>query len=354
MASSDVTLRVVENGQCPLYQEGDAIRLCNYALIFPQGRATCMILVFDIAETFSKWETDERPLPDPPPSGSFRCGGCKGRIRVEYGPEISKTDAAQVKKSSKTSAVAALLKDFSIFESLEERHINEIVPLLKLKKYAKGDAIITRGDPGRHLYIVLSGKVEVRSSDDLVMAFLERGEAFGEMSLLSGDPVGATVLATENSRVLRLDSRDFRQVLNRYPSLQIYFARLLARRLAKANKERADEFSSGMAGQLAEMPPVELFQALNVNCKTGSVKLTLPTGPAEAIFREGELVGARCDGKLGKAAFYDILMQTDGRFVFSHDMPDCYKNADELGNFMWLLMEGARIQDETTATADST
>ncbi len=345
----DVNLRIIENGRCPLYEEGDRIRLWNYALTFPDHRAACITLVLDIAEIFSEWETETRPAPATPPVGFFHCSGCKGRIRVEYGSDPSKTgdDAGQRRRHK--GAVAALLKDFSIFESLDARHINDIVPFLKMKTYDKGETILTRGDPGRRLFIILSGKVAVRSGEKLPVALLGKGEVFGEMSLLSGDPVGATVSAAEPTRTLYLDSKDFRKVLNHHPSLQIYIARLLARRLARVNKERADECASGMTGQLSEMSPAELFQVLNVNGKTGSVKLTLPGGAAEVIFREGELVGARFDAKRNKEAFYDILLQKEGRFAFSQDIPEEYRNAAELGNFMCLLMEGARMEDEITA-----
>jgi len=349
MELPDVIIRIAETGGCPLYQKGDDIRLSGYALSFPHGRATCIVLVMDVAEAFSEWETGRECGMSPPPMGGFHCSGCDGRIRVEYGPEGAAEADPGGEAVRRAGPVAALLKDFSIFESLEARHIDDIVPYLKVKKYQKGERIISRGDPGRHLYIILAGKVEVLSGDDLHMAFLEKGDVFGEMSLLSGDPVGATVGAVEPTPILYLHSRDFRQVLNQHPPLQMYFARLLAKRLARSNKERADEFASGMAGQLSEMPPAELFQALNVNQKTGLLGLSLTKGPAEVVFREGELVGARFDDQGDKEAFYHILMQKEGRFKFSPHIPDEYADAPELGNFMWLLMEGARMQDEADA-----
>ncbi len=349
----DVIIRVAETGGCPLYQKGDDIRLSGYTLTFPHGSAACIILVLDVAEALSEWETGRECGMSLPPRGGFHCSGCDGRIRVEYGPADATEADPGGKAVRRAGSIAALLKDFSIFESLEARHIDDIVPYLKVKKYQKGERIISRGDPGEHLYIILAGKVEVLSDEDLHMAFLEKGDVFGEMSLLSGDPVGATVGAVEPTPILYLNSRDFRQVLNRHPSLQMYFARLLARRLARTNKERADEFASGMAGQLSEMPPAELFQALNVNQKTGLLELNLPRGPAEVVFREGELVGARFNDKGDKDAFYEILMQKEGRFKFSHGIPDKYADAPELGNFMWLLMEGARMQDEDEAAENA-
>lgn len=345
----DVMIRVVDTGPCPLYEVADEIRLSGYALTFPEGRATCIVLVLDITEIFSEWETREPTDPDRPLAGSFRCSGCRGHIQAEYGPVPSDEEQRGGDTIRNVGTVAALLRDYSIFESLSTDHIHDIVPFLRMKRFEEGDRILSRGDPGQCLYIVLSGKVEVRSDEDLPMAYLGNGEVFGEMSLLSGDPVGATVIAADPTRILYLDSRDFRRVLNRHPSLQMYFARLLAKRLAQSNRERACEFASGMTGQLSDMPPAELFQALNVNSKTGSLDLNLPDGPARVIFREGELVGARFNDMADKEAFYAILFQRDGRFIFSHDIPEEYAEAPELGNFMWLLMEGARMQDEAEA-----
>ena len=126
----------------------------------------------------------------------------------------------------------------------------------------------------------------------------------------------------------------------------MYFARLLAQRIAERNLVKTKEFAPGMVGQLSDMPPSELFQAFNVNQKTGRLTLELPRGGAVVAFREGELVRAEYNGKEGTDAFYEMLGEKEGRFKFSSGLSEWETEAQELGDFMWLLMEGVRRMDE--------
>jgi hypothetical protein len=126
----------------------------------------------------------------------------------------------------------------------------------------------------------------------------------------------------------------------------MYFARLLARRLAKTNVVRTEDLSSGMSGKLSDMPPSELFQTLNVNQKTGMLTLQLPKGSADLSFREGSLISVKYNDAESEEAFYEILKEREGRFKFTPGLSEEQMQAAELGDFMWLLMEGIRRMDE--------
>jgi hypothetical protein len=143
-----------------------------------------------------------------------------------------------------------------------------------------------------------------------------------------------------------ISGRNFKAVLNKFPSIQLYLAQLLARRLANANVIRAEEIASGMIGQLSEMPPAELFQALNINQKSGVLTLTLSKGSAELYFREGDLIRANYNKKRDKEAFYDIIKEDEGRFKFVPKLPDELKESPIIGPFMEILLEGLRKVDE--------
>jgi CRP/FNR family cyclic AMP-dependent transcriptional regulator len=191
--------------------------------------------------------------------------------------------------------------------------------------------------------------VDVVDEDGISITRLRNGEVFGEMSLISGEPVGATIKVLEPTTVLYIRGQDFLKVLNRFPSLQMYFARLLSRRLTQSNILISKEFSSGMTGTLAQMPPVELFQTLNYNQKTGILKMNLPEGPALFAFRGGDIVKAEYGSDKGKSAFFSILGEKEGRFHFVPGLPDQDMALPELGMFMELLMEGLRKLDEITS-----
>ena len=67
------------------------------------------------------------------------------------------------------------------------------------------------------------------------------------------------------------------------------------------------EFSSGMNGTLSQMPPVELFQTLNYNQKTGTLRLSLSNGPAMVTFRAGRVVAAMYGHLEGKNGLFRYI-----------------------------------------------
>jgi hypothetical protein len=101
-----------------------------------------------------------------------------------------------------------------------------------------------------------------------------------------------------------------------------------------------------MTGRLEEVAPAELFQTFNVNSKSGALSLSLTHGAARVAFRDGAPVAAAYDGKSGVEAFFAILGETRGRFSFHPDLTPEERKAPEIGEFMWLLMEGIRRIDE--------
>lgn len=231
---------------------------------------------------------------------------------------------------------------------MSQIQLRELGRYLRFRKCAASEVVIRKGEEGGNLYIIASGRVEV-GDGAMRIAELGRGEVFGEMSLISGDPVTATVTVLETANLLYIKGRDFRRILMRYPALQLYFARLLARRLAAMNAVRLGDMAGGMNGDLADLSAAELFQAMNVNQKTGCVTIHPADGPARVCFRNGEPVLAEYRGLSGGAAFFEILGVRNGRFTFSSGLGPEEEHLPELGDFMWLLMEGARQLDEAAS-----
>lgn len=73
-----------------------------------------------------------------------------------------------------------------------------------------GEMILREGDPGRSVYVVLSGRVRIfvrdHHGDMLELAILEESEFFGEMSLLTGKPRATQVEAVDKSVLMYLSS----------------------------------------------------------------------------------------------------------------------------------------------------
>ncbi len=338
----DEIVKVIGVHECPhYYRIGDEFVLLDKALLPPPGKPACLILAGDILEVLLKYGDKEKHH-----RYRFYCSECSGVIKLEYTKEKSSVTEPDKKDSHDVEAIVSLLSKFPFFQPLAEHDIKDLVSFLKLKKFDKGDIIIKKAEPGSNLFIVVSGKVQVLGDGGMHLDFLGSGEIFGEMSLISGRPVGATIKVIEPARVLYLNGNDFRKTINKYPSLQMYLASLLAQRLAKANLARATELASGMIGKLSEIPPSGIFQTLNLNQKTGVLFLELSKGPADVSFREGEVISSKYNQKEGREAFFEILLERKGRFKFITGLSPEEMKTRKLGDFMGLLMEGIKRIDE--------
>ena len=92
-------------------------------------------------------------------------------------------------------------------------------------------------------FFVAEGSVKVtRLSQDgkeVILAMLNKGEFFGEMSLLDGESRSANVIALEKTKVLTLNRKDFLSVLQDYPQIAIQLLKEMAHRLRKSDKQIA-------------------------------------------------------------------------------------------------------------------
>jgi len=346
---------ITEERHCPLYNVGEEMHVDEGILKLPAAKSTCLTLTSDIIGLTSEDIAYERYLQGSRQKTKFECGGCTGLIRFEFKKEkefatiqMKLLAAAERREKLKsTSRYAGLLRSIDIFQPLSDDDLLDLAVLLKFVDYNWGFPIIQKGDPASNLYIIISGKVEVMDEDGVTLAEMGRGDVFGEMSLLSGDRVTTTIMAMEPCQIANLSQKNFRHVLNRFPALQVFFYKLLVSRITTINYQRAEELASGMVGQLADIPPLELCQMINSNQKTGRLKLEVGESKASLLFNEGELVYATFDAKEGREAFYDVLAVNEGRFKFVHGLSRQEMTLDILGGFMGMLMEGMkRIDDD--------
>jgi CRP/FNR family transcriptional regulator, cyclic AMP receptor protein len=345
---------ITEESHCPLYNVGEEFVVSEISLKFPAAKATCLVLAHDIFNIVSEDVSFEKIRKGETQKAKFECGGCTGLIRFEFKKEkefatlqMKLLAAAERKDRIKIVAkFAGLLRSIDIFKMLTDDDLLDLATLLVLENYEWGFPIAQKGDPGTNLFIIISGRVEVVDDEGVAFAEMGKGDVFGEMSLLTGDKVTATILAAEPCRIAKMSQKNFRHILNRFPALQVFFYKLLVSRITAINLKRAEELGSGMVGQIVDIPPVELCQMINSIQKTGRLIFDANDTKALLLFHEGEILQAIYNDINGKNAFYRILAMTKGRFKFVQGLTTAEKKHDVIGGFMAMLMEGMRRIDD--------
>jgi len=135
-------------------------------------------------------------------------------------------------------ATAPLFKPFSRKQRLD------LIKRFTGHEVAPGTAVLKEGDPGRGLYVLLSGEVDVTKAtpgESVLLANLKAGEVFGEIALIKDIPATATVTAARQSTILFLDKQYFQRLVNAVPEIKNYFDNLSEERLADTQLMLEDE-----------------------------------------------------------------------------------------------------------------
>ena len=103
-----------------------------------------------------------------------------------------------------------LFSQVDIFQGLDQEIVGQLAAASQRRLFDAGETLVQEGDEGDSLFVIERGSVRVTKADpdqdgkSVDLAVLEEGAFFGEMSLLTGEPRSATVLAREHCGVLML------------------------------------------------------------------------------------------------------------------------------------------------------
>ena len=134
-----------------------------------------------------------------------------------------------------SSELLAHLAGVGLFEGVSPHDLVGLARSLRRRRYPRGAVIFVEGDPGTTLYVIESGtaKIALTTSDgkELVIALLGRGDFFGDMAILDGEPRSADAVAKTDCQLLLLTRQDFLAFIDTHPRVAANLLANLSRRL---------------------------------------------------------------------------------------------------------------------------
>ena len=130
-------------------------------------------------------------------------------------------------------------RELALFADLSRGTAGELAASCQVAAFERGQTILRQGVPGEYFYVICTGRAEVVFSGkgvSTVLAVLGPGDCFGEMSLLTGEPTSADVVAAEECRVLLIPKEGFARLLEELPALSNRLVNTLSQRLRKVNE----------------------------------------------------------------------------------------------------------------------
>ena len=134
--------------------------------------------------------------------------------------------------------LADTLAGFAMFADLGSPQLLSVAGLFEETAIAEGERVLRQGLTGSGFYVILEGTAEVRI-DGTARGTLHRGDFFGEVSILLGEPPTADIVATSELRCIVMGPAGVQPFLLAHPPVMFRMLQAQARRLRNANRWRS-------------------------------------------------------------------------------------------------------------------
>jgi CRP-like cAMP-binding protein len=134
--------------------------------------------------------------------------------------------------------IADALAGMTLFADLTTPQLLGVAGQFEEAFFPEGQRVLRQGLTGSAFYVILDGEAAV-VVDGQQRATLQRGEFFGEVSILLGEPPTADIVATRPLRCIALPGAGVEQFLVDHPPVMYRMLQAQSRRLRNANRARS-------------------------------------------------------------------------------------------------------------------
>ncbi len=133
-----------------------------------------------------------------------------------------------------------LLAQAPLFAELGADDLGALAAAMRQRQYRAGEPVFREGDPGTALYVIEDGEVKIvlgsSEGKEVVLSLLGRGDFFGELALLDGQPRSADAVTTAASRLWILERDHFLRLLAEQPRFAAALLAAMSRRFRRTDQ----------------------------------------------------------------------------------------------------------------------
>jgi CRP-like cAMP-binding protein len=154
--------------------------------------------------------------------------------------QVQPVSSAALAGPEEHADIVQKLRRVDFLSVLPDPDLDLLAGKLRRRFYLIGECLIREGEAGEEFFFIERGtaRVNINHSGGRKVADLAAADFFGEISLLTGEPRSATVIATSELQVLVIDKACFQEILFRNPSLAEVIGETLSRRRADLTAAR--------------------------------------------------------------------------------------------------------------------
>jgi len=231
---------------------------------------------------------------------------------------------------------------------------SEKTPFAKfLTHFAKGTVLFNEGDEGDDMYIVQTGRVAIKKrlkEGETTLATLEKGDFFGEMSILERLPRSASAEVIEEADLIVINSETFGDMIKANPEIAVRMLRKQSIRLRETNRQLELALKGApLPAESADMMPQQRPTSGTVQAEALAYFISNASGNVFPVFATEALIG-RFDSVTGMRPEIDLTNEDQSRNVSRRHARLVVKDkefflAEEIGTMNGTFLNGRKLSN---------
>ena len=164
---------------------------------------------------------------------------------------VARKIAAARDRDELASVSARALDAIPLFSGIPEEELISVLTSVRPERFSAGQVVVKEGEAGDTLYLIVQGTLRVSTKgpdgEEVALAALGAGDFFGEIALLTGRPLRATVFALPEAELLVLDRPTVNQLRAKHPQIEAS--------LTEFHRRRAERTVEALVERLARRGP---------------------------------------------------------------------------------------------------